>query len=162
MQLQVLLHYIPNLCTELCLHIVRRGINEFVEFHLKRVHVFYWACPVNLGRNEHVSGVLAPTIQLLSHEDLYHGFSGVSLSWLIPSSCWRLWIRPCATVLKGFVMDPDVRLSMRFKNRRMLLWLLLLSLWRWTCPPDTTNQSGYHLLNTYYASDSVSDIACLV
>lgn len=47
-QLQTLLHYVPNLSTELCPHIVRRGSNEFIEFHLESVHVFCWACPVNL------------------------------------------------------------------------------------------------------------------
>lgn len=48
-QLQVLLHDVPDLSTELCSDIVRRGGNELIEFHLKGVHVFCWACPVNLG-----------------------------------------------------------------------------------------------------------------
>lgn len=56
MQLQVLLRYVLNLSTELCPHVVGRGSNEFVEFHLKRVHVFCWACPINLRRNEHGAG----------------------------------------------------------------------------------------------------------
>lgn len=48
-QLQVLLQDVANLSTELCAHVIRRGGNELIEFHLKGVHIFCWACPVNLG-----------------------------------------------------------------------------------------------------------------
>lgn len=63
-QLQILLHYILNLPTELCPHIVRRGSNKFIKLHLKRVHIFCWACPINLWSNEHMGVVLIYSILL--------------------------------------------------------------------------------------------------
>lgn len=81
-QLQTLLRYVPNLSTELCPHIVWRGTNDFIEFHLKRVHVFCRACPVNLWRNEHVGVVLVHTFQLSFPQRFVSlTICGWSLSW---------------------------------------------------------------------------------